>query len=97
MSSLRACPTIDRDPRILVIAADSRLKFSVTLNQPKTVLHCRSCLSASREVSCFRKVVVSELAPPDVLNTRGVNEDFTTFNTFLCTSFVLPLHVNSSK
>ena len=89
MLSLRACPTVDRDPRMHVMAARSKLKFTLALSHPKTVEYCRSRLSASREARCFKKVVVSGLAPPDVLNTSGVNVAFSTSKTL--SSYLLRL------
>ena len=74
MFSWRAWPTLERDPRMQVMAARRRLKFSCARNHPSTVLYDRSRFSASSEAKCFRKVVVSGLAPPEVLNTSGVKK-----------------------
>ena len=42
--------------------------------------------------------MVSELAPPDVLKTKGVNVAFSTYNTLSSyLYFVWLFHVNSSK
>ena len=61
-----------------VMAAYRRQKFSRALNYPRTMPYAKSCFSASIEAGCFRKVVVSGLAPPDVLNTSGVKEALST-------------------
>ena len=54
-----------------VMAACRRLKFSRARNHPITVLYVRSCFLASSEPKCCGKIVVSGLAPPEVLNTSG--------------------------
>ena len=81
MLSLCACPTIVCDPQMQVMAALSGLKFTLPHNHPRTKQYCKSHLSNSREARCFRTVVVSGLAPPDVLKTRGVNVAFLTSKT----------------
>ena len=78
MFSWRVWPTLERDPRMQVMAARRRLKFSRARSHPSTVLYIRSRFSASCEAKCFRNVAVSGLAPPDVLNTSGVKEALST-------------------
>ena len=57
------------------ITADCRrLKLSRACSQPMVVLYATSLFSTSFEARCLRKVLVSGLAPPEVVNTRGVNE-----------------------
>ena len=57
------------------ITADRRrLKLSRARSQPRVVLYAMSLFSASFELRCLRQVLVSVLAPPEVVNTRGVNE-----------------------
>ena len=97
MLSLRACPTVDRDPRMQVIAALSRLKFTLALSHPRTKQYYKSRLSASREARCFRKVVVSGLAPPDVLKTRGVNVAFSTSTTLSSYMYLLRLALSCRR
>ena len=72
MFSWHAWPTLEQDPQIQLMAVCRRLKFSCARSHPSTVLSVRSRFSASRQAKCFRNVVVSGLAPPDVLNTSGV-------------------------
>ena len=57
-----------------VMTARRRLKFNRARSHPKTVLYAKSRFSAKSEAKWFRKVVVSWLAPPDVLNTSVVKE-----------------------
>ena len=60
------------------MAARRRLKFKRARSHPKTMLYARSRFYARSEAKCFRKVVVSWLAPPNVLNTSGVKEALST-------------------
>ena len=57
------------------ITADGRrLELSRSRSQTMVVLYATSLFSASFEARCLRKVLVSGLVPPEVMNTRGVNE-----------------------
>ena len=57
------------------ITADCRrLKLSQAHSQPMVVLYAMSLFSASFGARCLRKVLMSRLAPPEVVNTRRVNE-----------------------
>ena len=57
------------------ITADRRmLTLSQARNQPMVVLYATSLFSVSFEARCLRKVLVSGLALPEAVNTRGVNE-----------------------
>ena len=74
-----------------VMAACRRLKFCRAHNHPSNVLYMyvSSCFSASSEAKCFRKVVVSALGPPEVLNTIGVQEAF--FTSKICSLYLFCL------
>ena len=80
-----------------VMAAPGRLKFIHAHNHSTTVLYVTSCFSTSSEAKCFIKVVVSGLAPPEVLNTSGLKEAFLTLR--ICSSyfFYCLVHVNNNK
>ena len=57
------------------ITADGRrLRLSRAHSQPMVVLYATSLFYASFGARCLRKVLVSGLAPPEVVNTKGVNE-----------------------
>ena len=78
MSSWLAWPTLEGDPQMQGMAARRRLKFSCAQSNPSSVLYVRSHFSTSSEAKCFRKVVVSGIDPPKVLNTSRVKEAFFT-------------------
>ena len=59
-----------------VMATRRKLKFSRGHNHPRTVLHAKSRFSVTSEARYFKNIVVSGLAPPDVLNTSGVKKVF---------------------
>ena len=60
------------------MATCRNLKLNRARNHPSTVLYVRSRFSAVSEGTCFRKVAVSGLAPPEVLITSGVKESLST-------------------
>ena len=79
MFSWHSWPTLERDPWMQLMAACRRLKFSRARNHSSPELYIRSCFLASGDAKCFiRKVVVSGLAHPEVLNTSGLKKALST-------------------